>query len=101
MSLSRFNGKNSYEFQGSAAPGQSSGQALEKMQQLGAKIPGTSIALAGLSYQENISSGQAPVLYGLSLLVVFLCLAALYESWSIPVAVLLIIPLGWSARSSR
>ncbi len=52
------------------------------------------ISLAGLSYQENISSGQAPVLYGLSLLVVFLCLAALYESWSIPVAVLLIIPLG-------
>ena len=94
VSLSRFNGVNSYEFQGSAAPGQSSGQALATMRKLAAKIPGTSIALAGLSYQENISSGQAPVLYGLSLLVVFLCLAALYESWSIPVAVLLIIPLG-------
>ena len=94
VSLSRFNGIQSYEFQGSAAPGKSSGQALERMRQLAGQIPGTSIALAGLSYQENISSGQAPVLYGLSLLVVFLCLAALYESWSIPVAVLLIIPLG-------
>ncbi|WP_174285561.1 efflux RND transporter permease subunit [Sphingomonas bacterium] len=94
VSLSRFNAIQSYEFQGSAAPGKSSGQALERMRQLAGQIPGTSIALAGLSYQENISSGQAPVLYGLSLLVVFLCLAALYESWSIPVAVLLIIPLG-------
>ena len=94
VSLSRFNGIQSYEFQGQSAPGTSSGQALEKMRQLAAQIPGTSIALAGLSYQENISSGQAPILYGLSLLVVFLCLAALYESWSIPVAVLLIIPLG-------
>ncbi len=94
VSLSRFNGIPSYEFQGSSAPGQSSGQALERMRQLAAQIPGTSISLAGLSYQERLSSGQAPVLYGLSLLVVFLCLAALYESWSIPVAVLLIIPLG-------
>ena len=94
VSLSRFNGIQSYEFQGQAAPGTSSGQALAKMRQLAGQIPGTSIALAGLSYQENVSSGQAPILYGLSLLVVFLCLAALYESWSIPVAVLLIIPLG-------
>ncbi len=94
VSLSRFNAIPSYEFQGSSAPGQSSGQALERMRQLAAQIPGTSISLAGLSYQEKLSSGQAPVLYGLSLLVVFLCLAALYESWSIPVAVLLIIPLG-------
>ena len=94
VSLSRFNGIQSYEFQGSAAPGKSSGQALARMSELAGKIPGTKISLAGLSYQENISSGQAPVLYGLSLLVVFLCLAALYESWSIPVAVLLIIPLG-------
>ena len=94
VSLSRFNGIQSFEFQGQAAPGQSSGQALAKMRQLAGQIPGTSIALAGLSYQENLSSGQASTLYGLSLLVVFLCLAALYESWSIPVAVLLIIPLG-------
>ncbi|WP_174290840.1 efflux RND transporter permease subunit [Sphingomonas bacterium] len=94
VSLSRFNGVQSYEFQGQSAPGTSSGQALETMRKLAGQIPGTSISLAGLSYQENVSSGQAPVLYGLSLLVVFLCLAALYESWSIPVAVLLIIPLG-------
>ncbi|MBB5716229.1 multidrug efflux pump [Sphingomonas aerophila] len=92
--LSRFNGIPSYEFQGSAAPGQSSGDAMERMAQLAAQIPGTSVAWSGLSFQERLSSGQAPILYGLSLLVVFLCLAALYESWSIPFAVLLIIPLG-------
>ena len=92
--LSRFNGIPSYEFQGSSAPGKSSGDALARMQELAAKIPGTSTALSGLSYQEQLSSGQAPILYALSLLVVFLCLAALYESWSIPVAVLLVIPLG-------
>jgi len=64
------------------------------MRRLAGQIPGTSVALAGLSFQEDVSSGQAPILYGLSILVVFLCLAALYESWSIPFAVLLIIPLG-------
>ncbi len=94
VSLSRFNGIQSFEFQGSAAPGQSSGQALETMRRLASQIPGTSVALAGLSFQEDVSSGQAPILYGLSILVVFLCLAALYESWSIPFAVLLVIPLG-------
>jgi multidrug efflux pump len=56
--------------------------------------PGTGYAWSGLSYQEQLSGGQAPLLYGLSVLVVFLCLAALYESWSIPLAVLLVIPLG-------
>ncbi|MBD8545740.1 multidrug efflux RND transporter permease subunit [Sphingomonas sp. CFBP 8760] len=94
VSLSRFNGIPSYEFQGQAAPGTSSGQALETMRRLAGEIPGTSVELAGLSYQEAVSSGQAPLLYGLSILVVFLCLAALYESWSIPFAVLLVIPLG-------
>ena len=94
VSLSRFNGIASYEFQGQAAPGTSSGEALARMRELAAEIPGTSVALSGLSFQEDISSGQAPVLYGLSILVVFLCLAALYESWSIPFAVLLVIPLG-------
>ena len=94
VSLSRFNGIQSFEFQGSSAPGKSSGDALAKMRELAGKIPGTSVALSGLSYQEDLSAGQAPILYGLSLLVVFLCLAALYESWSIPVAVLLVIPLG-------
>ena len=92
--LSRFSGISSYEFQGSAATGHSSGEAMERMQELASKVPGTSIAWSGISYQERLSSGQAPILYALSLLVVFLCLAALYESWSIPVAVLLIIPLG-------
>jgi len=92
--LSRFNGLQSYEFQGSAVAGQSSGDAMARIEALAAQIPGTSIAWAGLSFQERLSSGQAPLLYGLSILVVFLCLAALYESWSIPLAVLLIIPLG-------
>lgn len=93
-SLSRFNGVPSFEFQGQAAPGVSSGQAMDRMMQLASEIPGTSVAWSGASFQERLSSGQAPLLYGLSLLVVFLCLAALYESWTIPVAVLLIIPLG-------
>jgi multidrug efflux pump len=57
-------------------------------------VPGISVAWSGQSYQERLSSGQAPILYSVALIVVFLCLAALYESWSIPVAVLLVIPLG-------
>ena len=92
--LSRFNGVPSYEFQGQPVAGKSSGDAMARMAELASRIPGTSVAWAGLSYQERLSSGQAPILYGLSILVVFLCLAALYESWSIPLAVLLIIPLG-------
>ena len=92
--LSRFNGISSFEFSGSGAPGVSSGDAMARISALATQIPGTSIAWSGLSYQERLSSGQAPLLYGLSILVVFLCLAALYESWSIPFAVLMIIPLG-------
>ena len=92
--LARFSGISSYEISGQAAPGQSSGTAMNTMAELAAKYPGTSVAWSGLSYQERLSSGQAPFLYGISLLVVFLCLAALYESWTIPIAVLLIIPLG-------
>ncbi|WP_353204951.1 efflux RND transporter permease subunit [Sphingomonas sp.] len=92
--LARFSGISSYEISGQAAPGQSSGTAMNTMAALAAKYPGTSVAWSGLSYQERLSSGQAPLLYGLSLLVVFLCLAALYESWTIPIAVLMIIPLG-------
>jgi len=92
--LSRFNGIPSFEYQGTAADGYSSGEALDRMRELARQIPGTSVELAGLSFQEELSGGQAPLLYGLSILVVFLCLAALYESWSIPFAVLLIIPLG-------
>ncbi|MEG3085944.1 efflux RND transporter permease subunit [Sphingomonas sp. PB4P5] len=93
-SLARFQGVQSYEISGQPAEGQSSGDAMEKMSALAAEIPGTTIAWAGLSFQERLSSGQAPFLYAISILVVFLCLAALYESWSIPVAVLLVIPLG-------
>ncbi len=92
--LSRFQGISSFEFQGQPAEGESSGAAMDRIAELAGQIPGTSIAWSGLSFQERLSSGQAPLLYGLSLLVVFLCLAALYESWTIPVAVLLVIPLG-------
>ncbi|MCH8686762.1 efflux RND transporter permease subunit [Pedomonas mirosovicensis] len=93
--VSRFNGQSSYEIQGQAAPGVSSGEAMARMVALQRELaPGTSYAWSGLSYQEQVSGGQAPLLYGVSLLVVFLCLAALYESWSVPLAVLLVIPLG-------
>jgi multidrug efflux pump len=93
-SLSRFLGYPSYEISGQGAPGVSSGDAMNAIESLASKVPGISVAWAGQSYQERLSSGQAPILYGVALLVVFLCLAALYESWSIPVAVLLVIPLG-------
>jgi len=93
--LNRFNGLSSYEVQGQAASGVSSGAAMARMVELQQQLPpGTSYAWSGLSYQEQSSSGQAPLLYGISVLVVFLCLAALYESWSIPFAVLLVIPVG-------
>jgi HAE1 family hydrophobic/amphiphilic exporter-1/multidrug efflux pump len=68
---------------------------MKAMEEMAAKLPsGTALQWTGLSYEEQRSSGQAPALYGLSLLIVFLCLAALYESWSIPVAVMLVVPLG-------
>jgi multidrug efflux pump len=92
--LTRFNGLPAFEIQGQAAPGKSSGDAMARISELAAKLPGTGVAWSGLSYQERLSSGQAPALYGLSLLVVFLCLAALYESWSVPLAVLLVVPIG-------
>ncbi|MDZ3831823.1 MAG: efflux RND transporter permease subunit [Sphingopyxis sp.] len=91
---SRFQGVPAFEISGQPAAGTSSGEAMVEMERMAADIPGTSVAWSGSSYQERLSSGQAPLLYALSLLVVFLCLAALYESWSIPVAVLLVIPLG-------
>jgi multidrug efflux pump len=92
--LSRFNGVPSFEVQGQTAPGVSSGEAMTAIEAIATKIPGVSVAWAGSSYEERLSSGRAPLLYSLSLIVVFLCLAALYESWSIPVAVVLVIPLG-------
>ena len=93
-SLSRFNGTPSYQIQGSAAEGKSSGDAMARIAALAGEVPGTSIAWSDLSYQERLSGSQAPFLYSVSLLVVFLCLAALYESWSIPFAVMLVIPIG-------
>ena len=91
---SRFQGVPAFGISGQPAPGVSSGEAMDEIERLAAEVTGTSVAWSGSSYEERTSSGQAPLLYGLSLLVVFLCLAALYESWSIPVAVLLVIPLG-------
>ncbi|WP_368030000.1 efflux RND transporter permease subunit, partial [Arcobacter sp. s6] len=94
-SLSRYNGLSSYEINGSAASGTSSGNAMNEMEKLASELPkGSSYAWSGLSYQEHLSSGQSTLLYSVSILVVFLCLAALYESWSIPFSVLLVIPLG-------
>ena len=92
--LGRFNGVSNYEIQGDAAVGKSSGEAMDHIAAIAAKLPGTSIAWSGLSYQERLSGGQAPFLYAVSLIVVFLCLAALYESWSVPFSVMLVIPLG-------
>ena len=75
---------------------------MNRIEELASQIPGVGVAWSGQSYQERLSSGQAPLLYAISLLVVFLCLAALYESWSIPVAVHAGHPArAWSARSSR
>jgi multidrug efflux pump len=92
--LTRFNGSPSFEIQGDAASGQSTGTAMNHAAAIAAKLPGTSVAWSGISYQEQLSGGQAPMLYAVSLLVIFLCLAALYESWSIPFAVMLVMPLG-------
>ena len=92
--VSRFNGWSSFEIEGNAAPGHSTGEAMARMEQLAKDLPGTSVTWSNLSYQERKSSGQAPLLYAISLVVVFLCLAALYESWSVPVSVIMVVPLG-------
>ncbi|WP_370261200.1 efflux RND transporter permease subunit [Limnobacter sp.] len=93
--LERYNGVPAVEVQGQAAPGRSSGEAMMAMEELAKALPaGMGIEWTGLSYEERQSGSQAPLLYALSLLVVFLCLAALYESWTIPFAVMLIVPLG-------
>ncbi|MEO8811541.1 MAG: efflux RND transporter permease subunit [Caulobacteraceae bacterium] len=93
--LQRYNGLPAVDIQGQAAPGKSSGVALNEVEKLAAKLPrGIGFEWTGLSYQEKLSGTQAPALFGISMLVVFLCLAALYESWSIPVAVMLVVPLG-------
>ena len=95
VQLTRYNGVPSMELLGLPGPGYSSGDALKAMAELHAKLPpGTGFEWTGLSFEEQLSRGQAPLLYALSLLIVFLCLAALYESWSVPVAVMLVVPLG-------
>ncbi|WP_324030694.1 efflux RND transporter permease subunit (plasmid) [Pantoea sp. JZ2] len=93
--LSRYNGLAAYEIQGSAAEGKSSGDAITAMETLAATLPaGYTFSWSGLSYQEKLAGNQALSLYGISLIVVFLCLAALYESWSVPLSVMLVVPLG-------
>jgi multidrug efflux pump len=93
--LDRFNGLPSMKISGSAAPGRSTGEAMQAMEQVAARLPpGIGFEWAGTSYEERQSGSQAPFLFAVSLIVVFLCLAALYESWSIPVAVMLVVPLG-------
>jgi hydrophobe/amphiphile efflux-1 (HAE1) family protein len=93
--LERYNGVSSMEIMGAPAPGYSTGAAMAAMAEHAAKLPaGVGFEWTGLSYEEQLSGGQAPALYALSLLIVFLCLAALYESWSVPIAVMLVVPLG-------
>jgi len=93
--LERFNGTPSVAILGEPSPGHSSGQAMTAMEELAGKLPaGVGFEWSGLAFEERLSGKNAPALYAVSLLVVFLCLAALYESWSIPVSVMLVVPLG-------
>ena len=93
--LTRYNSLPSMNIQGNAAPGLSTGEAMSAMETMIKQLPaGVDFEWTGLSLEEQKSGAQAPLLYAISILVVFLCLAALYESWSIPFAVLLVIPLG-------
>lgn len=93
--LERYNGQPSMEILGEPAAGRSSGQAMMLMEKLAAKLPpGFGYQWTGMSYQQQLSGHQAPMLYAISLVVVFLCLAALYESWSVPFSVILVVPLG-------
>ncbi|UAN44589.1 multidrug efflux RND transporter permease AcrD [Serratia sp. JSRIV001] len=93
--LERYNGNSTVEIVGEAAPGVSTGTAMDEMEKLVSQLPtGFGLEWTAMSYQERLSGSQAPALYAISLLVVFLCLAALYESWSIPFSVMLVVPLG-------
>lgn len=93
--LQTYNGFPSVEIVGSTVAGGSTGEAMDAMEELAARLPpGIGYEWTGQSYEERLSGSQAPLLYALSILIVFLCLAALYESWSIPAAVLLVVPLG-------
>ena len=93
--LERYNGVSSLQILGQAAPGMSTGDAMQAMAEHAAKLPkGIGFEWSGMSLQEKQSGAQAPMLYALSILIVFLCLAALYESWSVPFSVMLVVPLG-------
>jgi len=93
--LARFNGIGSIEIQGNAAPGYTTGDAMAEMERIAAELPqGIGISWTGLSYEERAAGSQAFALYAISMIVVFLCLAALYESWAIPASVMLVVPLG-------
>jgi multidrug efflux pump len=93
--LERYNGVAAMDINGQAAPGVSSGEAMAEVERLVSQLPpGFSVEFTGQSYQEREAGAQTPILYTLSIIVVFLCLAALYESWSIPTAILLAVPLG-------
>lgn len=94
-SLARFNAVSAIPLDGAAAPGVSSGEAMNEMEALTEQLGGGyTVAWQGISYQERLSGSQAPMLYAISVLVVFLCLAALYESWSIPFSVIMAVPVG-------
>ncbi|MGF9566208.1 efflux RND transporter permease subunit [Neorhizobium sp. JUb45] len=93
--LARYNGTSAISLDGASKPGVSTGEAMDEMERLVEALPGGyTVAWQGISYQERLSGSQAPMLYALSILIVFLCLAALYESWSIPFSVILAVPVG-------
>ncbi len=93
--LERFDGNSSVNIQGSPAPGVSTGDAMKEIEKIVSTLPeGIGLEWYGLSYEERQTGAQAPALYALSVLIVFLCLAALYESWAVPLAVMLVVPLG-------
>jgi multidrug efflux pump len=93
--LDRYNGVPAMKIAGSPAPGSSTGEAMQAMEEIAAKLPpGIGFEWSGTSYEERLSGSQAPILFALSIIVVFMCLAALYESWTVPLAVLLVVPMG-------
>jgi multidrug efflux pump len=93
--LDRYDGSSSMKIAGSPAPGHSTGEAMQAMEEIAQKLPsGFGFEWSGTSFEERLAGAQAPILFALSLLVVFLALAALYESWAIPLAVILVVPLG-------
>ncbi|MGO1190743.1 efflux RND transporter permease subunit [Vibrio casei] len=93
--LQRYNGNSAIEILGEAKAGYSTGDAMDAIEEIAKTLPdGVAVSWTGMSYQERMSGSQAPILYAISMIVVFLSLAALYESWSVPMAVILVVPLG-------